>query len=119
MSMIARIRTEMRDLFAIKSASEELGLEFREGNGGNAPVIRIPGSGDEIRLSKAASGSYELGFSRTRANVVQSALGPGAKRLKQLYGVHKTMIEAHKGGFRVERENQADGSIKIRVLEAA
>jgi hypothetical protein len=42
-------------------------------------------------------------------------VGANFGRLLQLYGIHKTTIEARKRGHMVQRKPQRDGSIKLTI----
>ncbi len=46
---------------------------------------------------------------------MEKEVGGKCGRLLQLYGIHKTTIEARKRGHLVQRKAQRDGSIKLTI----
>lgn len=137
MSHVTTIKTEIRDLDALRAACSELGLDFMQGQRtyrwygrvmGDYPLpdgitpeqlghcehaIRVPGAGYEIGVVKTARG-YTLMFDfwGPGAAIVKT-LGQGLGQLVQMYGVEKTLREAQRAGLRAVRQTQADGSIRL------
>jgi len=71
---------------------------------------------------RAVAGAYSLStdwFNPTEGGYengpVEKVVGKNFGKLLQLYGVHKTMIEARKKGHLVQRKAQKDGSIKLTI----
>ena len=73
-----------------------------------------PASAYDIALNKAPDGSYGLTTDWWEGHV-EKEVGQNYGRLLQLYGIHKTMIEARKRGRLVQRKAQRDGSIKLVI----
>ena len=122
MSHFTTIQTQVRDLDALRAALGELGLTLLEntsarGYAGNqlqgAYVIRLKGPYD-IALNKTPDGSYGLTTDWWDGHVARE-VGANFGRLLQLYGIHKTTIEARRRGHFVQRKAQRDGSIKLVI----
>jgi hypothetical protein len=122
MSHFTTIQTQVRDLAALRSALGELGLTLHEktkarGYAGNQLkgdyVIRLKGPYD-IALNKTPDGSYGLTTDWWEGHV-EKEVGGKFGRLLQLYGIHKTTIEARKRGHPIQRKAQRDGSIKLTI----
>jgi hypothetical protein len=122
MSHFTTIQTKVRDLNALRHALGELGVTLHEktnarGYAGNTLkgdyVIRLKGPYD-IAVNKTPDGSYGLTTDWWDGHVAQE-VGPTFGRLLQLYGIHKTTIEARKRGHLVQRKPQRDGSIKLTI----
>ncbi len=122
MSHFTTIQTQVRDLDALRSALGELGVTLLEktnarGYAGNQLkgdyVIRLQGPYD-IALNQTPDGSYGLTTDWWDGHV-EKEVGAKFGRLLQLYGIHKTTIEARKRGHFVQRKAQRDGSIKLTI----
>jgi hypothetical protein len=122
MSHFTIIYTQVRDITALEAAISELGLELIENaqargySTNKIPgeyVIRLKGPYD-VALNKDEDGSYNLTTDWWDGHVAQE-IGEKFGRLLQLYGVHKTIIEARKRGNLVQRKAQRDGSIKLMI----
>jgi hypothetical protein len=122
MSHFTTIQTQVRDLDALRHALDELGLTLHEktqarGYAGNQLkgdyVIRLQGPYD-IALNQTPDGSYGLTTDWWDGHV-EKEVGANFGRLLQLYGIHKTTIEARKRGHFVQRKAQRDGSIKLVI----
>ncbi len=122
MSHFTTIQTQVRDLDALGHALGELGLTLHEktqarGYAGNQLkgdyVIRLQGPYD-IALNQTPDGSYGLTTDWWDGHVAKE-VGANFGRLLQLYGIHKTTIEARKRGHFVQRKAQRDGSIKLVI----
>ena len=122
MSHFTTIQTQVRDLDALRAALGELGVTLLEktnarGYAGNTLkgdyVIRLKGPYD-IALNKTPDGSYGLTTDWWDGHV-EREVGSKFGRLLQLYGIHKTTIEARKRGHMVQRKAQKDGSVKLVI----
>ena len=123
MSHFSTIAIAIKDLNALRSACAELHLELvanAEARGYNTNrlkgdfVIRLKGPYD-IALQRQPSGDYRL-VADLWEDHVEREVGTGFGRLKQLYGVHKTVREAHHQGLNVRRQNLADGRIRLAIV---
>ena len=122
MSHFTTIKTQIRDVEALRMAVKELGLTLAEnasarGYASNETkgdyVIRLKGPYD-VALNKTEGGAYGLTTDWWDGHV-EKEMGANFGRLLQLYGVHKTMIESRKRGRLVRRQAQANGSIKLTI----
>lgn len=122
MSHFTEIKTQIRDIEALRSACQELGLAllqnaeargYYENKTRGDYVIGLKGPYD-IALNRQPDGSYGLTADLWNGHVEQE-VGPGYGKLLQLYGVHKTMREARKKGHMVSRSQQRDGAIKLSI----
>jgi hypothetical protein len=122
MSHFTTIHTQVRDLAALRTAADELGLELLEqttarGYSTNRIpgdyVLRLKGPYD-VALNRNPNGSYGLTTDWWNGHVAKE-VGPEFGRLLQLYGVHKTMLEARKRGHLVQRKAQPNGAIKLVI----
>jgi hypothetical protein len=122
MSHFTTIQTQVRDLDALRAALGELGLALHEKTNARGYennklkgdyVIRLKGPYD-VALNKTPDGSYGMTADWWEGHV-EKEVGFKFGRLLQLYGIHKTMIEARKRGHMVQRKAQRDGSIKLVI----
>ena len=122
MSHFTTIQTQVRDLDALRNALGELGLTLLEkttarGYANNKLkgdyVIRLKGPYD-IALNQNPDHSYGMTTDWWDGHV-EKEVGAQFGRLLQLYGIHKTTIEARKRGHLVQRKAQRDGSIKLTI----
>jgi len=141
MSHLCEIEKEFRDLASLSTALEELGLKlggpgvveyFYGTHGGSSTadqkleqcdhIVELPGSAYSLGFRKQASGSYKpvcdvellegaVGFQDAGRKI----LGEKAGKLWQAYAYHGAVSQARRKGYSVTRENQTDGSVKIRV----
>jgi hypothetical protein len=125
MSHFTTIKTQIRDIEALRRACAELGLSllqtaeargYANQNKTGDYVIRLKGPYD-IALGKNEDGSYELATDWWDGHVEKEA-GPNFGKLLQLYGVHKAILEARKKGLSVLRRAKQDGSIKLILIGA-
>lgn len=124
MSHFTTIKTQIRDLDALKDAVYDLGLQFFanascRGYAGStrlAPnVIRLKGPYDiAVEPSTDEVGNYGLTTDWWEGHVAKE-VGIGYGRLLQSYGVHKTMREARTRGLRVFRKQEQDGSVLLTL----
>lgn len=138
MSHIATIKTQLKDLEAIKLAAAELGFTFHENQttciyyaGQTVPCNHVlthsPGFYEgQVGLVKQPDGSYsivtdEMNLGKVSAQLCQkyfkrdtNPLANNFGGFTQLYGVHKTQIEAQKRGWLTKRV-QVGGKIQVHV----
>ncbi len=88
-------------------------VQWEPGEEDAEKIIRLKGPYD-IALNKTPDGSYGLTTDWWDGRV-QKEVGTKFGRLLQLYGIHKTTIEARKRGHLVQRKTQRDGSIKLTI----
>jgi len=125
MSHFTTIKTQIKDIEALRSACNEMGLallQHVEARGyyqnkikGDF-VVRLKGHYD-IAVNKQPDGSFGLTADLWQGHVEQE-VGQGYGKLLQLYGVHKAMREARKKGHLVRRSQQQDGAIKLVIAVA-
>jgi len=122
MSHFTEIKTQIRDIAALREACDELGIPLLEkttarGYAGQHRqgdhVIRLKGPYD-IALNRQEDGTFGL-TTDWWAGHVEKEVGSGFGRLLQLYGVHKTRLEAKRKGYTVKRQTLADGAIKMTI----
>ena len=122
MSHFTTIETQIRDVSALRDACRELGVELIEnaearGYGSSKQhgdfVIRLRGPYD-IAVNRQPDGTYGLTTDWWDGHV-EKEVGTNYGRLLQLYGVHKTRIEAQKKGYTVRRQTLGDGAIKLTI----
>ena len=120
MSHFTTIKTQIKDVEALRSAVNELGLQLlanTEARGyiSNKTkgdyVIRLKGPYD-VALNQQPDGSFGLTTDWWDGHV-EKEVGSNFGRLLQLYGVHKATVEAKKKGYSVLRRHQPNGSIKL------
>ena len=125
MSHFTTIRTQIKDIEALRSACNEMGLAllqnaeargYYENKIKGEFVVRLKGPYD-IALNKQPDGSFGLTADLWQGHVEQE-VGQGYGKLLQLYGVHKAMREARKKGHLVRRSQQQDGAIKLVIAVA-
>lgn len=126
MSHFTTIKTQIKDIEALKSACKEMGLTLLQnttarGYGGSSRkgdfVIKLDGPFD-IAVNKQPDTTYGL-TTDWWAGHVEKEVGQNYSKLLQLYGVHKTTIEARKKGLSVLRRQKQDGSIKLVLMGVA
>ena len=125
MSHFTTIKTQIRDIEALRLASTELGLSLLQnanarGYSSNTIkgdyVIRLKGPYD-IAVQKQKDSSF--GFtSDLWGGHVEQEVGKNYGRLLQLYAVHKATKEARRKGHFVSRSAKQDGSIKLVIAAA-
>ena len=123
MSHFTEIKTQIKDIQALRAACRELNLPLLENAEARGYyenkikgefVIKLTGSYD-IAVNKQDDGTYGLTADLWQGHV-EKEVGTGYGKLLQLYGVHKTMIEARKKNLSVLRQQKADGSIKLVLM---
>ena len=125
MSHFTTIKTQVKDIEALRSACNEMGLAllqnaeargYYENKIKGEFVVRLKGHYD-IALNKQPDGLFGLTADLWQGHVEQE-VGQGYGKLLQLYGVHKAMREARKKGHLVRRSQQQDGAIKLVIAVA-
>ena len=120
MSHFTTIKTQIKDVAALRSAITELGLELLQNSTARGYVsqtmkgdyvVRLKGPYD-IAVNRQADGTFGLTTDWWDGHVAQE-VGANFGRLLQLYGVHKATLEARKKGMSVQRKPQPNGSIKL------
>src|SRR6476646_12292961 len=123
MSHFTTIKTQIKDINALRSACQEMGLRllqkteargYYENKIKGDYVIQLKGPYD-IALNKQTDGSYGLTADLWQGHV-EKEVGKNYGKLLQLYGVHKASIEARKRGLSVLRRQKEDGSIKLVLM---
>jgi len=123
MSHFTEIKTQIRDIEAMKLTCKEMGLPllrnaeargYYENKIKGEFVIKLKGPYD-IALNKQKDGSYALTADLWQGHV-EKEVGQGYGKLLQLYGVHKATIEARKKGLSVLRRPQQNGAIKLVLM---
>lgn len=122
MSHFTTIKTQIKDIEALRAACQELGLPLLQntqarGYLGNKLkgefVIKLKGPYD-IAVNKEATGSYGFTADLWQGHV-EKEVGQNYGKLLQLYGVHKAIKEAKRKGLLVTRSAKQDGSIKLVI----
>ena len=125
MSHFTTIKTQVKDIEALRAACKEIGLTviqnaeargYYENKIKGDFVIKLNGPYD-IALNKQADGSYGLTADLWNGHV-EKEVGSNYGKLLQLYGVHKATMEAKKKGLAVMRRQKQDGSIKLILMGA-
>ena len=123
MSHFTTIKTQIKDLEALRAACGELGLALLEktnarGYGGTTRrgdhVIRLKGPFD-IAVNQQPDATFGLTTDWWNGHV-EKEVGPAYGRLLQLYGVHKASREARRKGLSVLRQPQRNGAIKLILI---
>ncbi len=122
MSHFTSIKTQIRDIEALRVASSELGLDLVQSGKARGYaqselpgeyIIRLKGPYD-IAVNREREGSFALTCDWWDGHV-EKEVGKNYGKLLQLYGVHKALREARRKGCLVQRKNQQDGSIKLVI----
>jgi hypothetical protein len=123
MSHFTEIKTQIKDIEALRLACRELGLTllqnaeargYYENTTKGDYVVQLKGPYD-IAVNKQQDGTYGLTADLWQAHV-EKEVGQNYGKLLQLYGVHKATLEARKKGLSVMRRQQQNGSIKLVLL---
>src|SRR5882724_11603545 len=125
MSHFTTIKTQIKDIEALRSACQEMGLSLLQNAEARGYyqnkikgefVVRLKGHYD-IAVNKQPDGSFGLTADLWQGHVEQE-VGHGYGKLLQYYGVHKAIRETRKKGHLVRRAQQQDGSIKLSISTA-
>ena len=123
MSHFTTIKTQIKDIEALRSACNEMGLAllqnveargYYENKIKGEFVVRLKGPYD-IALNKHPDGSFGLTADLWEGHVEQE-VGQNYGKLLQLYGVHKAIREARKKGHLVRRSQQQDAPSSLSSL---
>lgn len=123
MSHFTTIKTQIKDIAALRAAVKELGLElishgtargYYENKLKGDYVIRLKGPYD-IAVNPQPDHTFGLTTDWWEGHVAKE-VGQDFGKLLQLYGVHKATLEAKKKGLSVLRKAQPNGSIKLVLL---
>ena len=122
MSHYTTIKTQIKDIEALKSACAELNLPvlekaqargYYENKTRGDFVIKLKGPYD-IAVQKQPDGTFGL-TADLWSGYVEQEVGQNYGKLLQLYAVHKAMKEARKKGHLVTRSNKPTGEIKLVI----
>ena len=125
MSHFTTIKTQIKDIDALRLASTELGLRLLQNANARGYsenkikgdfVIQLKGPYD-IALNRQQDSSYGITADLWAGHVEKEA-GKNYGQLLQLYAVHKATKEARKKGHFVSRSVKKDGSIKLVIAGA-
>jgi len=125
MSHFTAIKTQIKDVEALRSACTELGLTllqnamargYYESQTKGDFVIQLAGPYD-IAVNLQADQTFGLTTDWWDGHV-EGVVGKDYSKLLQLYAVHKASTEARKKGFSVLRRPQKNGEIKLILMEA-
>ena len=123
MSHFTEIKTQIKDIEALRFACQELGLTllqnadargYYENQIKGDYVVQLKGPYD-IALNKQADGTFGLTADLWQGHV-EREVGQKYGTLLQLYGVHKATMEARKKGLSVLRRHQPNGAIKLVLM---
>jgi len=123
MSHFVSIQSQIKDIEALARACAELNLKLvanttARGYGNQTLkadyVIRISASPYDIAVQKQTDGSYSL-TTDWYYGYVEKQVGKNYGRLLQAYGVSKTILEAKRKGYCVQRTAGKNGSIRLTV----
>ena len=123
MSHFTTIKTQIKDIAALRSACAELGLTLKqnaqargyyENKTKGDYVIKLKGPYD-IALNQQPDGSFGITADLWQGHV-EKEVGQSYGKLLQLYGVHKATMEARKKGLSVLRRPQQNGAIKLVLM---
>lgn len=122
MSHFTMIRTQIKDIEALRAACGELALALLEnaearGYGSNRHrgefVIRLKGPYD-IAVNRQQDSTFGL-TTDWWGQHVEREVGKNFGRLLQFYGVHKATREARRKGYTTRRQTLKDGAIKLTI----
>ena len=125
MSHFTEVDVEIRDIEALKDACAELGLTVAKdgqarGYGESLRraefVICLKGPYD-IAVDKQKDGRWTLTADLWNGHV-EREVGPRFGRLRQLYGVHRTLREAQRLGLKAKRSVLQDGTVRLALCRA-
>ncbi len=122
MSHFTEIKTQIKDIEALRSACREMGLSllqnaeargYYENKTKGDYVIKLKGPYD-IAVNKQPDGTFGLTADLWNGHI-ENEVGQGYGKLLQLYGVHKATLEVRRKGHLVRRAQQPNGSIKLVI----
>lgn len=122
MSHFTTIKTQIKDIDALRSACREMGLDllanaqargYYENKIQADYVIRLKGPYD-VAVNREIDGVFGLTADLWNGHV-EKEVGPSYGKLLQLYGIHKATLEARKRGYHVVRSPGQNGAIKLTI----
>ena len=125
MSHFTTIKTQIKDITALRAACDELGVALVPNTSARGYldnqikgdyVIQLKGPYD-VALNPQPDRSFGLTADLWQGHV-EKEVGKDYGKLLQLYGVHKASREARKKGYLIKRTQQKDGSIKLTIAQA-
>ena len=125
MSHFATIKTQIKDIDALRSAVQEMGLSllqkttargYYENNIKGDYVMRLNGPYD-VAVNKQKDSTFAFTCDWWDGHV-EKEVGQNYGKLLQLYGVHKAIREAKRKGHLVQRRQQENGAIKLIIAAA-
>ena len=122
MSHFVTIKTQIKDIEALRTACTELGFPIEENTEARGIgtlqhgdyVIRLKGPCD-IAVQWQADRTFGLSTDWWGGHVEQE-VGKNYGRLLQIYAVHKASREARKRGLTVQRTALQSGAIKLTLV---
>ncbi|MDY0314965.1 MAG: DUF1257 domain-containing protein [Bacteroidales bacterium] len=138
MSHIVEMDIEIKDLECLKTACDELGFTFIEGQTeykwfgqwvGDSPMpdgltvedlgkcdhaIQIPGCDYEVGVVKKKKGVYTLQYDYWNSGGLEKKIGTNAGPIKQEYAAQVAIKEAKRKGYLVNKTKDKN-KIKIRI----
>ncbi len=123
MSHFTEIKTQIKDIEALRAACQEIGLTllqnteargYYENRTKGDYVVQLKGPYD-IALNQQPDGTFGLAADLWQGHV-EEEVGKGYGKLLQLYGVHKATLEARKKGLSVLRRQQQNAAIKLVLM---
>ena len=125
MSHYTNVDIEVRDIDALKDACNELGLPVEKagmarGYGESLRraeyVVKLRGPYD-IAVDRQADGRWTLSADLWQGHV-EREVGSKFGRLRQFYGVHRTLREAQRLGLKARRSVLQDGTVRLALCRA-
>ena len=125
MSHFTTIKTQIKDVAALKSALQEMGVPLLQNTAARGYmnneiqddyVIKLKGPYD-VALKKQPNGTYELTCDWWNGHV-EKEVGKEYGKLLQLYAIHKATQEARKKGYSAQRKLQTNGTIKLTLIQS-
>jgi hypothetical protein len=125
MSHFTTIKTQIKDIAALRSAVGELGLALYENTDARGYgtkklkadfVVRLSGPYD-VAVHRQPDGTFGLTTDWWNGHVAKE-VGDNFGKLLQLYGIHKATAEARRRGHMVRRLPHANGAIKLVIAAA-
>ena len=123
MSHFSNIKTKIRNLTSLKSALEDMGIEWREGS---TPIRGYKGQTKDAEVVIQQDNDYDFGFSWNGSEYELVAdlqywqqpltVEGFLRQVTQRYAYHTVVDETTKQGFEIsEQQKNEDGSIRLVV----
>jgi hypothetical protein len=121
MSHFSQIKTQIRNLDALKSALADMGLEWKSGS---APVRGYKGQTQTAEVVIEQNNGYDVGFAWNGQSYelvadmqfwqLNHSVDLFLSQVTQRYAYHTIVNETNKQGFQIaEEQKQQDGSIRL------